>query len=557
MAEEGYKTVITKDTFRGNQKIVNVNLNGRPVKDSDLSYGFADCVKLQTCERITNIANLNYCFYNCTSLTEAPLVGFYGCTSAVGTFKNCVNLTDFSFAFSETVTDLTDCFNGCTNLTTSRVLNYDSRVKTLTRTFKDTAISSIDTLERATECDDMEEVACNCQNMQTINKLPPVVKNLKRAFYNCKKLANLECNIPDTVTNMKETFYNCPLNETKCITISSQNVEEAKDCFFIESSKEADKILEVPMNSLTYMTFKSEGYSETERKNGILLVPYMYICYYIQLLQDSKPLPDDIAKKAKVTITYEGKTYNCKPTINAHSNGRCNSGSCSYSKFFLVTPTNIGITYTVEIPGYETVTGSHLSVGKETLLNVPVVEKKSTFNLRVVGYDPDIIRKIYLYANGSLVAETSNALNVRYEANANQSLQMSWVIMAEGYEDTSGSVTWNTNNDSERIVSYLTRKTTSTFTLSIVGYPASIIQTITLEITRQAYFAGGTPEILRTVTEHNTLTASCTMTTGQHLNVSWSIIADGFSTTTGELTWNTSSDRTENVYFLRPKIVLA
>ena len=65
--------------------------------------------------KIDGLTDMSYCFYGCTSLTQASAIPT-GVTNMAGCFKGCTSLTQAP-AIPTGVTYMSYCFNGCTSLT--------------------------------------------------------------------------------------------------------------------------------------------------------------------------------------------------------------------------------------------------------------------------------------------------------------------------------------------------------------------------------------------------------------------------------------------------------
>ena len=106
------------------------------------------------------VINMYHTFFNCTSLTTAPVIP-NSVTDMYGTFFNCTSLTTAP-AIPDSVTSMYETFQGCTSLTTAPVI--PNSVTNMTSTF------------------------ANCTSLTTAPAIPDSVINMEDTFYGCHSL---------------------------------------------------------------------------------------------------------------------------------------------------------------------------------------------------------------------------------------------------------------------------------------------------------------------------------------------------------------------------------
>lgn len=171
---------------------------------------FKDCKNLKIAPTIESGPNKNYhkdlyyCFYGCTSLTEAVIP--MGAINLVRTFFDCTALKNVTFA--NEISDnksLYECFSGCTSLTT--ISNIPDGITNVEKTFYQcTALKTSPQLPNTIT--NMEECFRGCSSLTTITNIPSSVTNMYRAFYGCTSLRTMPT-IPNGVLDMRYCFSNC------------------------------------------------------------------------------------------------------------------------------------------------------------------------------------------------------------------------------------------------------------------------------------------------------------------------------------------------------------
>jgi len=152
---------------------------------------------------IADLTDMSYCFYGCTSLTQAPVIPnsvtdmthcFSGCTSLVKAPVIPNSVTDMHHCFygcesleqapviPDKVTDMSSCFHGCKSLTQAPVIP-----------------------DKVT---DMRYCFCDCKSLTQAPVIPDKVTDMGRCFDGCTSLTQAPV-IPSSVTNMNSCFYGC------------------------------------------------------------------------------------------------------------------------------------------------------------------------------------------------------------------------------------------------------------------------------------------------------------------------------------------------------------
>ena len=178
-------------------KITFENFNTTNV--TDMGYMFYNCSSLTSLDvsnfNTSNVTNMNYMFGYCSSLTNLNLSNFNtnNVTNMSYMFRNCSSLTNLNVSNFNTnnVTNMRDMFNDCISLTSLDVSNFNtSNVTNMDFMFND--CSSLTNL--------------NVSNFNTNN-----VTNMRYMFRRCSSLTNLNVSNFNTnnVTNMDFMFNDC------------------------------------------------------------------------------------------------------------------------------------------------------------------------------------------------------------------------------------------------------------------------------------------------------------------------------------------------------------
>ena len=128
--------------------------------------------------------------------------------------------------------------------------------------------------------DNMIGAFYQCTNLYSVKNISNTVTNMIGAFANCNSLKSIPT-IPNSVTNIGYLFYNCNNLEGN-LFIKSANITNASNAF---SKTDLEKNVFIPfkyengVNTSTYNSFINFGYSDLNRKDGVLLYD---ISNYIQ-----------------------------------------------------------------------------------------------------------------------------------------------------------------------------------------------------------------------------------------------------------------------------------
>lgn len=390
-----YGTVVTKNTFKAESRLVSVDLNRRPVKENDLEEAFLSCIRLETLRNgVNSIENLDNTFEGCTSLLNVPEIPS-ACTSMKGTFKNCIAFNQ-EISIPSNVESVEECFEGCRKLTIQPKFKNKTLITSLKSTFKNTSLTDISDIP--TSVQNFEDTFYGCRNLIDSSGITfENAINLKNTFYNCVNLSTILRTIPSTVTNLHQTFYNCSKIDG-IIDIQSSNITDATDCFYVPNKTVKDRNVWLPIPSETYNSFITAGYSQETRQHGVLLIPKNHTMVNFEIKSGDKEIEN--IKDAVVTITYNGHTQRCRNTLDTHEDHTCISG-CKENVFYAIIPFNM--TYTLSVTGLgEDIFvdySEQMSTTNEYIetKNINLTRKSSTFKLTV---QPEhSIGKIYI--NGS------------------------------------------------------------------------------------------------------------------------------------------------------------
>ena len=190
------------ELFRDNQYLTDASqliLPWATLTDYCYNYMFYNCTSLTSAPVLpaTTLANRCYrdMFYGCTNLTTAPVLSATTLAPACyeGMFFNCTSLTTAPELPATTLTDYcySGMFKGCTNLTTAPVLS----ATTLTRSCYDSMFYS-------------------CKNITTAPELPATTLAYAcydHMFYGCTNLTTPPVLPATTLADYcyREMFYNC------------------------------------------------------------------------------------------------------------------------------------------------------------------------------------------------------------------------------------------------------------------------------------------------------------------------------------------------------------
>ena len=164
-------------------KTVNVNVQPKiDVEKTKIKFGHSTFTTLPEWADFTNVTDMYYMFYNCTSLTTIPILDTSNVISMERMFSNCTNLTTIPQLYTSNVISMSYMFYACNNLTIIPMLDT-SNVTSMTYMFY------------------------NCRNLTSIPQLyTSKVTNMSYMFYGCTNLTTIPELDTSKVTNMGNYF---------------------------------------------------------------------------------------------------------------------------------------------------------------------------------------------------------------------------------------------------------------------------------------------------------------------------------------------------------------
>ena len=227
---KGYDSYPEKPSALG--KILNDNPTKKVVLKlsevsglTDMRYCFYNCKSLTQAPVIpSGVINMSSCFSGCKSLTQAPVIPS-GVTNMSSCFAFCKSLTQAPVIPSG-VTDMWSCFFGCKSLTQAPVI--PSSVTDMSRCFSD-CTSLIQAPEIPSGVTNMYDCFSGCTSLTQAPVIPSGVTNMSSCFFGCTSLTQAPV-IPSGVTNMTQCFSGC-ISLTQAPMIPS-GVTNMSWCFF-------------------------------------------------------------------------------------------------------------------------------------------------------------------------------------------------------------------------------------------------------------------------------------------------------------------------------------
>ena len=201
--------------------VINFNTS----KVTDMSLMFYGCSRLTNLDvsnfDTSNVTSMRAMFSGCSSLTSLDVSNFNtsNVTNMGSMFSSCSNLTNLDVSNFDTsnVTNMESMFSSCSNLTNLDVSNFDtSKVTDMSAmfgycSFKDLDLSNIDT----SNVTDMHWMFYGCTSLTSLdvsNFNTSNVTSMDYMFYLCKSLTSLDVSSFDTnkiVKKMSQMFYGC------------------------------------------------------------------------------------------------------------------------------------------------------------------------------------------------------------------------------------------------------------------------------------------------------------------------------------------------------------
>ena len=245
---------------------------------SATQYGFSQCANLKyvsgdaTENTFTNVTNMAYMFYNCSSLTSLDLSNFD--TSNVTDMKNmfykCSSLTslDVSSFNTSNVTDMEWMFSGCESLTSLDLSNFiTSNVTRMANMFYNcSSLTSLDVSSfNTSNVTDMEWMFSGCESLTSLDLSNFITSNVTRManmFYNCSSLTSLDVSSFNTsnVTDMEWMFSGCEsLTSLDLSNFITSNVTRMANMFYNCSSLTSLDVSSFNTSNVTDMEWMFSG----------------------------------------------------------------------------------------------------------------------------------------------------------------------------------------------------------------------------------------------------------------------------------------------------------
>ena len=184
----------------------------------DLQYMFFQCTSLESINlsnfKTSSVTNVEGMFYRCTSLKSIDLSNFDtpSLTNIKEMFRGCFLLEsiDLSSFNTSSTTDMNSMFYQCSSLKSINLSNFDTSSVT-----------------------DMTEIFFRCIQLESIdlsNFNTTLVTRMSGMFYQCSSLKSINLSNFDTssVTTMNRMFYGC--SSLLLVDISNFNMNNVKDC---------------------------------------------------------------------------------------------------------------------------------------------------------------------------------------------------------------------------------------------------------------------------------------------------------------------------------------
>ena len=242
--------------FRGNSKIVSVDLGLVPWTSNKMTAAFYGCANLTS---VTNFPNnltslTGGVFSNCRNFDTISKLPDSITTVASGSWVdppfNATKINNTNF-LPNNVQNIAYCFYNCRNLST---VNYlPNSITNMTYTFED------------------------CNNLTMVTCLPASCINYRQCFRGCSNLTNIPP-IPIAAMDMSGAFYGCS-NLTN-IYICSTRVNQTSQCFLATSNP---KNVYIPFNASLGIYTNTYNYFNTSYgagQNGVTLKENPYFETY-------------------------------------------------------------------------------------------------------------------------------------------------------------------------------------------------------------------------------------------------------------------------------------
>ena len=175
-----------------------------PSSVTNMNRCFFDCISLvQTPEIPNSVTNMDGCFSGCTSLTQAPVIPS-SVTNMVGCFSGCTSLVQAP-EIPNSVTSMNGCFQNCTSLTQAPVI--PDKITDISACFSG-CTSLTQAPEIPSSVTNMSYCFSGCTSLTQSPVIPSSVKYMSVCFSGCTSLTQAPV-IPDKVTDMESCFSGC------------------------------------------------------------------------------------------------------------------------------------------------------------------------------------------------------------------------------------------------------------------------------------------------------------------------------------------------------------
>ena len=224
---------------------------------TDMSYFFYHCSSLTDIDlssfNTQNVTDMSSMFYGCSDLTSLDLSNFNteNVTTMAMMFSNCSSLTDLNLSNfnTEKARTMSFMFNGCSELSNLNISNFNtSHITAMDRMFRECSkLSSLELSNFNTEnVTDMSWMFKDCRALTSLNISnfnTENVTDMGAMFSGCSSLTSLNLSNSNTmnVTNMGDMFREC--NSLTSLDLSHFDMRNVTDksnmCFLLSSTSGA------------------------------------------------------------------------------------------------------------------------------------------------------------------------------------------------------------------------------------------------------------------------------------------------------------------------------
>ena len=203
---------------------------------TDISYKFFGCTSLASIPALdtSKVTNMNGLFSGCSSLAFIPTLDTSQVTSTVNMFYNCRRLTTIPTLDTSKVTSMDSMFVSCSSLTTIPALDTSKVIN-------------------------MDHMFSNCTSLTTIPALDTSkVINMNYMFSDCSRLTTIPTLDTSKVNSMNSMFYGC----TSLTTIESIDFSSCiNTSYMFPTWTNYDKLTSMHVTGSISFSWTSEGFS--------------------------------------------------------------------------------------------------------------------------------------------------------------------------------------------------------------------------------------------------------------------------------------------------------